>query len=173
MKETFINLNKYGFNAVTNMILIAKYLSYGGPIIIKDKGYDKPEVVFFDKTGDPCYWIFGDRYIDIDTALIRLFRLIEETNIESFTFFVEDLYCMFKSSQIGRKHYIRETYEDSELNINLRHHVTLSRVEFIRAIVNTENHNIGDLDEVITLLNIDKLAFMESMDEVNKMLDKI
>lgn len=172
MKEISLNLNKYNFNAVTNMLLIAKYISYGGPIIIKETIHDKPSVTFFDHNGDGCYWIFGDKYIDIDTALVKLFSYIEKDTIESFTFFIEDLYCMFHASVIGKKHYIKEIYEDNELNM-LRHHVTLTREQFINSIVNTENTTIGDFDELVTLFDIDKLILMESIDVVHKMIDKI
>lgn len=172
MKETLLNLNKYKFNAVTNMLLIAKYISYGGPIIIKETMHDKPSVVFFDHNGDSCYWIFGDKFIDIDTALIKLFNYLEKDTIESFTFFVEDLYCMFHTSILGRKHYIKETYEDTELNM-LRHHVTLTREQFKNAIENTENTTIGEIDELVKLFDIDKLVLMESADVVHKIIDKM
>ena len=172
MKETVLNLQKYGINAVTNMLLIAKYISYGGPIIIKETTHEKPSVTFFDHNGDGCYWIFGDKFIDVDTALIKLFSLIEKDDIESFTFFVEDLYCMFHSSVINKRAYIKETYEDSELNM-LRHHVTLTREQFINTIVNTENKTIGDIDELVKLFDIDKIALMESEDEVHRLLSKI
>lgn len=172
MKEIVLDFKKVGgLNVLGNLLLISEYLSYGGPIIIKDKTCDKPGVVFFDKTGEPCYWIFGDRYIDIDTALIRLYTLIQKESIESFTFFVEDLYCMFKASNIGRKHYIKETYEDSVLNINLRHHVTFTREEFINVLQTQPDSN--GIDGIVNLFNIDNLAFMESSDEVNKLLDRI
>lgn len=170
MKETIISLKKYGFNAIPNMLLIAKYISYGGPIIIKETN-KKPSIVFFDHNGDECYWIFGDKHIDVDTALIKLFTLIEKNSIESFTFFIEDLYCMFNTSECNRKHYIKETYEDSELDM-LRHHVTLSRTEFINAIANTENNTIGGIDEIVKLFDIDNISLIESADEVHKLLEK-
>lgn len=170
MKETIISLKKYGFNAIPNMLLIAKYISYGGPIIIKETN-KKPSVVFFDHNGDECYWIFGDKRITVDTALIKLFALIEKDSIESFTFFIEDLYCMFHSSERNRKHYIKETYEDTELDM-LRHHVTLSRIEFINAIANTENNTIGGLAEIVKLFDIDKISLMECIDAVHKLLEK-
>ena len=155
MKETVLDLKKYGYNSVTNMLLIAMYISYGGPIIIKYKSQDKPKIVFFDHDGNECYWIFGEKHIDIDTALIKLFSMMERNDIESFTFFIDDLNSLFGTSEINRKQYIKDTYEDTELDMN-RQHLTYTRKEFVKLIINKENKNIGDFKEITNLFNINK-----------------
>ena len=94
--EDIISLKKYGFNALANMMIFAKYLNFGGGVIIRRHDNDDYEMEYYsnetlvtntpeDLTTTP----------DVNTSLMIVYSWLESVSITEIGFYIDEAYKMF------------------------------------------------------------------------------
>lgn len=141
-----LDLSKYGFNAISNMLIFATYISNGGGTIIT---YDnnKPLMYFYDSDGNAK--ILGENLLlgdeiklpDINTSLMIVYDWLESTHIQRLMFYIEDaLVCLSNIDVSQKKLYTKEktiekvSYDKPYIEIDIE--------DFKKKITNVKNNNV-------------------------------
>lgn len=149
-----MDLNEYGFNALSNMMVVAKYISLGGGIITR---YDqcKYEMCYFTKEGSYNDPMIAEERINISDALLVVYSLMK-SDITEIGFFIDDVYKVYTTTnEMDRLVYINTKHKDG-MNLQ-RSHIIFELDEFINKIKNVKNNNIeSSLEDFNNLFDIGK-----------------
>lgn len=165
--EDIISLKKYGFNALANMMIFAKYLNFGGGVIIRRHDNDDYEMEYYsnetlvtntpeDLTTTP----------DVNTSLMIVYSWLESVSITEIGFYIDEAYKMFMTdSEEERFMYRKRMYYKTKDRLtgkklsSEREKIILTLDEFRDKIINVENKNINcGINEFNNLFDIDRFT---------------
>ena len=155
--EQIISLKKYGMETLPNMMMLAKYLSNGGPVIIKRKNESAAHMTFYDKEGNETWWT--PNIPDVNAGLMIVYGWLEDDNLESWMLYLEDAFIVYDMEERLVKSYLMNRYKDKDpykINYN-REYVELSQEDFKKKIVSFKNNNIvSGLEEFCKMFDVNK-----------------
>lgn len=155
--EQIISLKKYGMETLPNMMMLAKYLSNGGPVIIKRKNESGAHMTFYDKEGNETWWT--PNIPDVNAGLMIVYGWLEDDTLESWMLYLEDAFIVYDMEERLVKSYLMNRYKDKDpykINYN-REYVELSQEDFKKKIVSFKNNNIvSGLEEFCKMFDINK-----------------
>lgn len=138
-----LDLKEYGVNAFPNMMILAKYLSLGGGVILQYKGC-KPDLMYYYISGEISNTPTCDTPIDISSGVIEVYTLMKSDKLERIGFFIDDVYKLFTTTdQLDRSVYIMNKHKEG-MNLQ-RAHVLIKQEEFIKRITETKNNYNFDI----------------------------
>lgn len=140
-----LDLKEFGFNAFPNMMIIAKYLSLGGGMILQYKDCKPGFQYYYDDeiSNTPSY----DNPINISNGLITVYNWMknDKLEIEKIGLFIDDFYKLYTTSnQTDRTIYVLNKHKENR-DLHQEGIVFITKEEFVNRIINVHNNSNFDI----------------------------